>query len=318
MTSITDHADGFDCDIDSLNDTVVAIDGNIQLYQFLTAMRRNGDLIRNGDDEPISHLLGMFNRTTSLLEHGVKPVYVFDGGFPDLKANEVAERAEARKNAQEKYEEAKEQGDEEAMERYGQSTARITDQIQSETEMLLDCLGVPYLTAPSEADPQLAQMVSDGTAQYAGTEDFDTLVHGADAIIRSFNGDGGQIVSLQQILDDSELSYEELVWATIASGCDYNDSPWRVGWVRAKNMAMDADSWDELVEAAYQRDVDKDREPIDRDRWHRVKAWFDDPTVDTTYSLDFRDPQPESIREFLIRQKGIGSTQVNNAIDSIL
>lgn len=317
MTGITDHADGFECEPESFNETVIAVDGNIQLYQFLTAMRRNGDLIRNSNDEPISHLLGMFNRTTSLLEHGIKPIYVFDGGYPDLKSEEVAERAQARKNAEEKYEQAKEDGDEEAMERYGQSTARITDQIQSETERLLDFLGVPYMNAPSEADPQVAVMVSDGPAEYAATEDFDTLVHGADAIVRSFNADGGSVVSLNQILDDAEMTYEELVWATIASGTDYNDSPFRVGWVRASNMAKEAESWNELVEMAYQRDMEKDREPIDRERWHRVKEWFDEPTVTTDFDFTHDVPDRDALIQFLSERKGLRESQVKGGLEDI-
>ena len=36
-----------------------------------------------------SHLQGMFNRTIKLLEHGVKPVYVFDGKPPEMKSGTV-------------------------------------------------------------------------------------------------------------------------------------------------------------------------------------------------------------------------------------
>lgn len=310
MSSITDHANPRPCEAESFADTIVAIDGNIQLYQFLTAMRNKGDLIRNHNDEPISHLLGIFNRTTNLLEHGVKPVFVFDGGYPDLKAGEVQARREQKQNAQQKFEEARKREDVAAMERWGQQSTRITSQIQSETERVLDLLNVPYIVAPSEADPQVAKMVSDGPADYAATEDFDTIVHGADAIVRSFNGSGGEVVSLNELLDDAEMSYEELVWASIASGTDYNESPYRVGWVRASNMAKKSDSFDDLVDIAHERDSD-----IDRERWYEVKAWFDNPNVTTDYSLDFGTPNKEGAYDFLVNEKGLMETQITNALE---
>lgn len=37
-----------------------------------------------------SHLMGMFYRTIRMLEHGIKPVYVFDGKPPQLKSAEVS------------------------------------------------------------------------------------------------------------------------------------------------------------------------------------------------------------------------------------
>lgn len=38
----------------------------------------------------LSHLMGMFYRTIRMLEHGIKPVYVFDGKPPQLKSAEVS------------------------------------------------------------------------------------------------------------------------------------------------------------------------------------------------------------------------------------
>ena len=34
--------------------------------------------------------MGMFYRTIRMLEHGIKPVYVFDGKPPQLKSGEVS------------------------------------------------------------------------------------------------------------------------------------------------------------------------------------------------------------------------------------
>lgn len=57
-----------------------------------------------------SHLMGMFYRTIRLVEQGIKPVYVFDGKAPDLKAGELAKRAERRDEAQKLLQVAEEHG----------------------------------------------------------------------------------------------------------------------------------------------------------------------------------------------------------------
>lgn len=88
------------------------------IYQFLIAVRQDGNVLQNEDGETtryslsnatltldqvvqvwvqdwkpaasFSHLMGMFYRTIRMLEHGIKPVYVFDGKPPQLKSAEVS------------------------------------------------------------------------------------------------------------------------------------------------------------------------------------------------------------------------------------
>lgn len=99
----------------------IAIDASMCIYQFLIAVRQDGNVLQNEDGETtryihcktdtlttvkmlllvkriepklpfvlhISHLMGMFYRTIRMLEHGIKPVYVFDGKPPQLKSSEV-------------------------------------------------------------------------------------------------------------------------------------------------------------------------------------------------------------------------------------
>jgi len=54
--------------------------------------------------------MGTFYRTIRLVEQGIKPVYVFDGKPPNLKAGELAKRAERRDEAQKLLQAAEEDG----------------------------------------------------------------------------------------------------------------------------------------------------------------------------------------------------------------
>src|SRR3954447_5255750 len=89
--------------LDALRGRTLAVDGNGELYQFLALIRlRDGTPLRDSTGRITSHLSGLFYRTTRLIaEHGLAPVFVFDGAPPALKAGEIAKRRATR----ERYEE---------------------------------------------------------------------------------------------------------------------------------------------------------------------------------------------------------------------
>jgi flap endonuclease-1 len=88
----------------------IAIDASMCIYQFLIAVRSDGNSMTNEDGETTSHLIGMFYRTIRLMENGIKPVYVFDGKPPTLKGGELQKRKERRAEAEEHLEKATEAG----------------------------------------------------------------------------------------------------------------------------------------------------------------------------------------------------------------
>ena len=76
----------------------LAIDASMSLYHFLSAIRTGPDAqnLTNSNNEATSHLQGFATRVLRLLEAGAKPVFVFDGKPPQLKAKELAQRREAQ------------------------------------------------------------------------------------------------------------------------------------------------------------------------------------------------------------------------------
>ena len=93
--------------LDSLAGKTIAIDALNSLYQFLAIIRqRDGTPLMDSKGRITSHLSGVLYRTCKLLEAGIKPVWVFDGKPPSLKATTVKERREVRKDAGKKWEDA--------------------------------------------------------------------------------------------------------------------------------------------------------------------------------------------------------------------
>lgn len=78
-------------DVKTLQGKVLAIDVSIWLTQFVKAMRDD-----QGKMTPNAHLVGTLRRICKLLYNKVKPVFVFDGGVPELKRQTVAKRRHHR------------------------------------------------------------------------------------------------------------------------------------------------------------------------------------------------------------------------------
>eukprot|EP00736_Rhodelphis_marinus_P012070 Rmarinus@m.1541 len=77
--------------IETLEGKVLAVDISIWLTQFLAAMRdAEGLMVRN------AHILGMFRRICKLLVNKVRPVFVFDGGVPEIKRRTIQARRRRR------------------------------------------------------------------------------------------------------------------------------------------------------------------------------------------------------------------------------
>ncbi|KAJ2780366.1 DNA repair protein rad2 [Coemansia javaensis] len=69
----------------------LAVDASIWLYQLLRAMKDD-----EGNPVEDAHILGFYRRICKLLYCGIRPVFVFDGGAPELKRATLAERQAAR------------------------------------------------------------------------------------------------------------------------------------------------------------------------------------------------------------------------------
>lgn len=73
--------------VETLENKVLAVDISIWLHQMV-----KGYQDAKGAPLPNAHLLGLFQRLCKLLYFRIKPVFVFDGGFPELKKETIAKR----------------------------------------------------------------------------------------------------------------------------------------------------------------------------------------------------------------------------------
>jgi len=214
----------------------VGIDAFLTAFQFLTTLRDRspqGDGMPLSDDQgrPVAHLMGFLHRTTTLQAAGIKPIYIFDGESPDLKADEMAARRARREEAEEVHKEALAAGDFALAQKMAARIMHYSPEMVEETKRLLDLLGVPWVAAAAEGEAQAAVMAAKGQLDVVATQDWDALLYGSPVLIRNLMDDGtkryGRIVHAESIdlagmLQANGLTREQLVDLAIMIGTDYH------------------------------------------------------------------------------------------------
>eukprot|EP00889_Picochlorum_renovo_P005304 jgi/Picre1/32334/NNA_007680.t1 len=220
----------------------IAVDASMHIYSFLVAVGRTGDqLLTNETGDVTSHILGMFFRTTRMLEAGIKPIFVFEGKAPDLKKEELAKRSARREGANAELEAAKEAGDKEGIEKFSKRTIRVTREHNEDCKKLLRLMGIPVIDAPSEAEAQCAQLCKEGHVYGISTEDMDSLTLGTPKLLRHLMAPAAQKVSVLEfdhdmILKELDLTNDEFIDLCILCGCDYTSKIQGIGPVRALQL----------------------------------------------------------------------------------
>ena len=214
----------------------VGIDAFLTAFQFLTTMRDrspqgDGMPLKDDNGNPVSHLMGFLHRTATLLAAGIKPVYIFDGTSPELKADEMAARRERRLEAEAVHKEAMEAGDFALAQKMAARIMHYSPQMVEETQQLLDLMGVPWVTAAAEGEAQAAVMAAKGQLDVVATQDWDALLYGSPVLVRNLMDDGtkrygrvvhAQSINLNHMLKETGLSREQLVDLAIMIGTDYH------------------------------------------------------------------------------------------------
>jgi len=296
---------------DDLGGSVVAVDAHNWLYRYLTTTVKftGAGAYTTEAGEEVANLIGTVRGLPKFFEHDLTPVFVFDGGATDLKSDEIERRRERREAAQERREAARERGDAVEASRLEARTQRLTPTIQATTRELLGHLDVPIVEAPAEGEAQCAPMARGGGADYAGSEDYDTLLFGSPATIRQLTSSGPpELMELDATLESLGVTREQLVDAAILCGTDFNDGIDGVGPKTALAAVKEhGDLWGVLEDRG-------DHIP-NADRIRRL--FFDPPvTDDYTFEADI-DPDVEAARRYVVDEWGIDPGEVERGFERI-
>lgn len=309
-------------EISELSHKVVAIDAYNILYQFLSIIRqRDGTPLKDSRGNITSHLSGILYRMTSLMEEGIKPVFVFDGKPSHLKDRTIEKRTADRENAKIKWEEAKEKGLAEEAYMYAQASSRVTQEIVEDSKRLLSAMGIPWVDAPSEGEAQAAHMVIKGNANYVASQDYDALLFGAPLVVRNLTITGKrklpkknifvdvkpEIMILKENLADLEINHSQLIDIALCVGTDYNSGLEKIGPKKALKLVKEHGNIEKVLEAVGQ----------EIENLQEIKDIFSNPSVTDDYTLKWKKPDIDAIIAFLCEEHDFSKDRVMKACERL-
>jgi flap endonuclease-1 len=314
--------------IKELHGKILAVDSMNLLYQFLTTIRApDGSPLTDKNGKVTSHLIGLFYRTTSLMEEGLKLAFVFDGKAPEIKQKTWEKRTQIKAEASLKLKEAEEAGKVEDMRKYASRTAILTPEMKEEAKKLLKALGLPVIQAPSEGEAQTAYMVKSGKAYASISQDYDNLIFGCPLLIRNLSIEGKrkragkfayqtvkpEMLLLSEVLSNLKLDIDQLIVLAILVGTDYN--PGGVKGIGPKKGLK-------LLQQ-HGHDFDKLFTEVEWDKLYPELTWkeiFDIikhiPVTDD-YKLEWNKVDEKEVLKLLVEEHGFGEERVKERLEKL-
>lgn len=323
-----------DVDLKKLTGKKVGIDAYVMIYQMLARVRRaeEGGAEFSYQGNVTSHLIGIFQRSLYLLENGMKVCAIMDGPPVSMKEKILQDRAKRREEAERLRQEALDEEDLEAANKYAQATVTVTEQILDDTEKLFSLLGIPVVKAVHDAEAQIAQMVRHNVLDACVSQDYDSFAFGAPYVIRNLSVSQRRIIRgktvtvypeqyyLEKILNGLGISRDQLILAGLLIGTDFNNGVRKVGAKTALKLVKEHPSLTQLkalVEEKYSFD-DYSWDyyfPVDPEE---IIAYFQEPPYNDVPDLKFGKVDVKGITEFLVTERGFNPKNVESSLKKII
>ena len=331
-------------EFEDLKGKTIAVDAFNALYQFLTTIRQaDGTPLKDSKGKITSHLSGLFYRNMNLILGGVKFIYVFDGEAPELKKKTHEKRKAMRDIMKEKYEQAKDEEDIEGMGKYARSETRLTDEMIAEAKELLRAMGIMIVQAPSEGEAQASELAKYEKVYAVASQDYDCLMFKAPLLIQNLSmarkrktATGyrevfPQIIKLNEVLKELELSPEQLICLGILCGTDYN-----VGGVKGfgpkKSLKLikefggggekGGESCGNGIECCEKIfDVLENDEKYSKYEvefnWKEIYDEIAEPRVEKDIELDFPKVNGDKIKEIMVEGHEFSEARIDSQLDKL-
>ena len=298
-----------DISFKDLDGKIIAIDAANTLYQFLSSIRQvDGTPLMDSSGNITSHLSGILYRTSNIVDKGIKPIFVFDGEPSQLKENTVTERREIRQDAEKKWKEALEKGDTETAAKFAKRSSRMSPYILESAKELLEIMGIPYVQSFGEGEAQASYMVANGDAWAVASQDYDCLLFGSPKIIRNLTISGNladlEYLELKKVLNETDISREQLIDVAILVGTDFNKGVKGVGSKTGLKIVKNSTIEKYLKEKDITLEVEVDE----------LRNIFLNPDVNKNYDIKWKKVDKEKIIDFMCNQHDFSEKRVLDVV----
>jgi len=334
-TKLSDIVLAQDISLAFLSERRIAIDAFNTIYAFLSSIRQpDGTPLTDVQGRVTSHLSGLFYRNINFLENGIKPVYVFDGEAPKLKAKEQQKRREIRDAAYTEWKLAKSEGRIEDARKAGQASSKLTSPMISESKELLAALGIPVIQAPSEGEAVAAQMAREDIVWASASQDNDSLLYNCPRMIRNLSISGRrriarsqstktiepQLINLDDNLHKLEIKLEQLIDIAILVGTDYNDKVPGIGQKTALKLVKKHSNIEGILSAFRVSKKPKERESygiISEIPFEEIREIFLNPPKIELEHPKWSEPNPDEITRILCEEHNFSESRLQRSLERL-
>jgi len=284
----------------NLRNKKIAVDTYIELHQFLKSMPE----LRDGKGRVTTHLYGVFFRTINLLENKIKPVFVLDGPFPEIKKHQkITDKLPDPR-----------------------TTNTISPEMIKDLKHMLHLLGLPIVQAPSESEAQCAHMCNKKEVYAVASQDFDSLLFGADRMIINFtmakkralpkkSGQkpdfvyiGTYLVELRKVLRELNLNHDQLIALCMLLGTDFNPGVYGLGHKKALHLVQKWKDFSKLFKyAGWNYSY----------TWKEIYDCIKTIPVTNKYKLKWDKPDKEGLEKFLVKERNFDAKKIKKALDKV-
>ncbi len=312
-------------ELQSLSGKKIAIDAYNILFQFLSIIRQHdtGEPLRDSKGRITSHLSGVFYRNIRLLENGIKPIFVIDGPPPGFKMKVLRERDKTRNESLKKWKEAVEKGEKEKIMTYAQGALKVTVDMVGEARKLLEAMGIPCIQAPSEGEAQASLLVQNDEAYAVGSQDIDSILFGSPRMVRNLSITGKrklpqqqawveikpELIELEKVLSELELTREQLVILGMLVGTDYNSGGIKgIGPKRALELIKEKQTLENVLkEIKWEFDTNP----------QKIYEFFLNPPVEKKYEIEWKEPDREKIMKIMIDEHDFSQERIEKGLERL-
>ncbi len=311
-------------EFEELSGKTVAIDAFNAIYQFLSIIRqRDGTPLLDSKGNVTSYLSGLFYRNIKMMEYGIQLVYVFDGKPPSWKEGTIKTRLETKEEARRKWESALKEGRLDEAKRYAQATSTLTHEMVEESKELLEAMGIPSVQAPGEGEAEAAYLVQAGKADYAASQDYDSLMFGAPFLLRNLTVSGKrrlpgrdrfadvfpELIDLNETLTTLGIDRKRLIWIGLLCGTDYNDGVKGIGPKKGLKLVKECGTLKELHERS------KATEGLEY--WEELEEFFLNPETSDA-QIRFSNMNPDKVSEIMCNRHEFSIERIKGAMDAFI
>jgi len=273
-------------DASTLASKIIAVDTPNVIYRHLFQIRDStGSPYRNQDGAMIGHLIGLCNEIAVLYEARLRPIFVFDGETPLLKAETMRKRSVQA----------------------AQRGFRLDSSMKDQMKRALDALGVPWVQAPEEAEAQASYMTKRG-CWAALTNDYDALLFGASCMIRHLSKGRAEVCVLSEALESLGLDRGRLIDLALLMGTDYNPGGVRGLGPKRSLQLIRTCSTAKAVLAEIGQNGEMER------KLSEIRSYYLDPPVAGSWRSSWEPPDLAEAQAYLVREMRLSEASVGRLI----